>query len=181
MLRNLAIPLIFALIFLSSCGPRLSPFTQRLYEEQNFTQEELKEIQFYLSEDLLLVRDFKDGERQITRGTVKIIDGREVEQVIIKRNTPGVFVFSPKENRFAVSFEDSDDAYLMFGPNPRNSNRFSILAGDWDRQRGVGTVTYRGLEWKLSSRDAYAALLIPIKRLRNQETTGRVAGGRKVN
>lgn len=165
-------------IFFSSCGPKLSPLTQRLVEAQNWSEDELKQIQFYLSEDLILSREARDGTSEIRNGQVKIIDGREVEQVVFKRNTPGVFVFSPKTQRMAVSFERDDENYLVFGPNPKAGNRYVILASEWGRRSGK--VTYAGKQWRVNSSDAYASLLIPLKRLRNQDVKGKVVGGRKL-
>jgi len=170
--------LVFFTILLSSCGPRLSPLTQRLVDDQNWSESELKRIQFYLSEDLVLTRELRDGKSEIRNGQVKIIDGREVEQIVFKRNTPGVFVFSPKTQRMAVSFERNDDNFLVFGPNPNAGNRYVLLATDWNRRSG--TVSYSGKKWRVNSADAYASLLIPLKRLRNRDVNGKVVGGRKL-
>lgn len=168
----------FIVLVLSSCGPRLSPFTQRLYEDQNWDEDDLRRIQFYLSEDLVLTRELRKDRTTITRGQVKVVDGREVEQIVFKRNTPGVFSFSPKTKRVAITFENNNDNFLVFGPNPKNSNRYTLLASDWNRRSG--TVTYAGQEWRVSSTDAYASLLIPLKRIREGDTKGRVVGGRKI-
>lgn len=177
MKRLLPVLALFTFLF-SSCGPRLSPLTQRLVDGQNWTQDELKRIQFYLSEDLVLTRSIRSGTSQIRNGQVKIVDGREVEQVVFKRNTPGVFVFEPKTNRMAVSFERSDENFLVFGPNPNAGNRYVIMAADWDRRSG--TVTYAGKKWQVSASDAYASLMIPLKRLRDRDVSGKVVGGRRL-
>ncbi len=80
MIRLLTALAIFTFLF-SSCGPKLSPLTQRLVDDQNWTQDELKRIQFYLSEDLVLIRELRNGNSEIRNGQVKIIDGREVASV----------------------------------------------------------------------------------------------------
>lgn len=165
-------------LLLSSCGPTLSPFTQRLYEEQRWTEGDLRRIQFYLSDDLVLTRAVTGGGSDIVRGEIRIEDGREIERIVIRRHTPGVFVFSPKEDRFAVSFENDDQRYLIFGPNPRTGDRYTLLASDWNRR--AGTVTYDGRPWQVNASDAFAGLLVDLRRIRNQEVRSRVAGGRKV-
>lgn len=174
-------PLVFlslTLLLLPSCGPKLSPFTQRLYEDMNWSDAELQRIQFYLSEDLVLQRELRSGSTQIRNGTVKVINGRKVEQVVFKRQTPGIFSFSPKSQRVAISFESDNDNFLVFGPNPKNGDRYTILASDWNRDSGV--ITYAGREWRVSSADAFASLLIPLKRIREADTKGRVVGGRRI-
>ncbi len=174
------VTLLFLALALSSCGPTLSPFTQRLYEEQNWTESELRRIQFYLSEDIVLTRELTGGSSDITRGQIKIVNGREVEQIVIRRNTPGVFVFSPKENRFAISFEEGgNERYLVFGPNPRTQDRYTLLASDWNRN--AGTVTYDGRKWNVDSDDAFASLMVDLQRFRKQDVNTRVVGGRKID
>lgn len=177
MIRLFSALVLFTLLFFS-CGPRLSPLTQRMVDEQSWNESELKRIQFYLSEDLVLTREARKGNTQIRNGQVKMVDGREVEQVVFKRNTPGVFVFSPKTQRMAVSFEREDDNFLVFGPNPKAGNRYTLLASNWDRREG--SVTYAGKTWKVNAADAYASLMIPLKRLRDNDVKGKVVGGRKL-
>ena len=75
-----------------------------------------------------------------------MVDGRKVEEILIKEGTPGILIFQPKENRFAVSFDASgDDSFLMFGPNPKVGNRYVMLASDWNRK--TGKVTYEGKQY----------------------------------
>lgn len=169
---------VFALLF-SACGPTLSPFTQKLYNDSGWSESELKRIQFYLSDDIVLRRQVTEGSSEIIRGEIKMVNGRKVEEVLIKRNTPGVFVFSPKEKRFAVSFEASDDVYLMFGPNPKFGNKYSLLASDWKRRQG--SVTYDGRKWNVDGSDALASLMVDLKKTRKVSVNSRVAKGRKID
>ena len=123
-----------------SCSPTLTPFTQQLYERHNWNDAQLKKIQFYLSEDIVLSREVGMNESIIDKGAIKIENGRQVEQVIFKKGTPGVFVFSPKDNKFGISFEKEDSKYLMFGPNPKMSERYVLMGRDW--ANGQGQITY---------------------------------------
>lgn len=166
------------IFFSTSCTPTLSPFTERLYDENRWSEEELKRIQFYLSEDLVLRRQAQEGSSEITKGEIKMVNGKRVEEVIIRRNTPGVLLFSPKQDRFAVTFESNGDDYLMFGPNPKASGRFVVLASDWNKRQG--TVTYAGKKWRVDYRDAMASLLVDLKKTRKVSVKSRTAQGRKV-
>lgn len=166
-------------LLLSSCGPTLSPFTQQLYEENNWTKSELQRIQFYLSNDIVLYRELEGGKSEIVQGEIKIVNGRKREQITFQRGTPGVFMFSPKTNRFAVSFEDGgDERFLVFGPNPNAGNRYVLLASDWNRRQGV--VTYAGQKWAVDSDAAYTALMVDLDRLQRTDVNTRVASGRRV-
>ncbi len=166
------------LIFISSCSPKLSPFTQKLYKDNGWSEGELKSIQFYLSEDVVLRREASQGASTIEGGEIKMVDGKKVEEVVVREGTPGVLVFLPKKNRFAVSFESSDERYLMFGPNPKAGNRYVLLASDWKRNRGK--VTYDGKPFYTPSKSAYAALMVDLKKIRKVSVKSHTAKGRKV-
>lgn len=167
-------------ILLSSCSPTLTPFTQRLYDEYRWTESELKRIQFYLSDDVVMRRELTGSKSEIISGEIKLIDGRKVEEIIIPAGTPGVFLFSPKDERFAISFEDGgDDRFLMFGPNPKAGNRYVLLASDWNRR--TGKVTYAGTMYLVNSNDAFATLMVDLKETRRISINRRTARGRTVN
>lgn len=168
------------LLSISACSPTLTSFTQRMYDQYDWTESELKRIQFYVSDDIVLRRQLTGGKSEIISGEIKVIDGREVEEVIIRRKTPGVLIFLPKENRFAISFEaDGDDRYLVFGPNPKAGNRYALLASEWNRRNG--RVTYEGRKFSVDASSAFASLMVDLKKIRKISVSTRTARGRKVN
>lgn len=179
--NHLLLPtVLFFILLATSCSPRLSPFTQRLYEDQGWSNGDLERIQFYMSRDLVLYRELRGGSSEITQGEIKVVNGRKREVISFRRGTPGVFIFSPKENRFAVSFEETgNDKYLIFGPSPKFDDRYVLLASDWNRNRGQ--VTYAGRKWTVDSEAAYTTLMVNLKRLRQEETDSRVVKGRRID
>ena len=170
---------LLALGLLSSCSPQLSTFNQKLYEDQKWSDNDLKRIQFYLSDDLTIYRFLdEEGGATITSGEIKIVDGRKTEQIYFKSGTPGVFLFRPKEEHFAISFENKDDThYLTFGPNPRYSGQYMLLASEWNRRRGK--ITYAGKKFYTDAADI-PRLLVNLKKISYNKTEGRTAGGRTV-
>jgi|SRR5690606_22401457 len=177
---NRIILLFSTIVLLASCSPQLSPFTQKLYEENRWTEDELRKIQFYLSQDLVLKRQIKEGSSEIINGKIKMENGRQIEEIVIRRGTPGVFVFSPKDSRFGISFEEGGEKkYLMFGPNPKYGNRYLLLASDWDRRQGK--VQYDSKFFYVDSDDAMAGLLVDLRRLQKTSVDTRTAKGRRVD
>lgn len=177
-LQTLAV--VAFLLLLGACSPQLTPFTERIYDDNRFTEVDLKKIQFYLSDDIILRREFSSSDARIEGGAIRMIGGRQIEEVVIRRGTPGVFLFSPKADRFAISFEgNGDERFLMFGPNPKANGRFVLLASDWNRRQG--TVTYEGRKFQVDASDALASLMVDLKRLNRTDMNSRVAQGRKVN
>lgn len=178
-MKTIQIIFIFAFAgMMFNCSPKLSPFTQDLQEENSWTEEDLKRIQFYVSRDIKLHRDFKSGESKIEDGKVRMINGRKVEEVIISKGTPGVLVLNPKSDRMAVSFEGDDDRFLMFGPNPRFGDKYVLLAKEW--KKSGGTITYDGRPYYTDSSSAYSALMIDLRKIRKTKVNSRVAKGRKL-
>jgi len=174
--------LVIAVLFLSACSPKLSPFSQRLIDQNGWSEDELQQIQFYLSEDVVLKRDFTQGSSEIVSGEIKMVNGRRVEEVKIAKGTPGVLLFQPKSTRMAVSFEsgrNGDSKYLMFGPNPKRGKNYVLLASDWKNRRGK--VKYDGKEYYTSAESALATLLVDLKRKGRTSVASRSAKGRKIN
>jgi hypothetical protein len=172
--------LVAAAIFFSSCGPNLSYFTQGLYEQSSFTESELKRIQFYLSNSIVLRRELSGSKSEVISGEIKLVDGRKVEEVVIAKGTPGVLLFLPKTNRFAVSFDaKSDESFLVFGPSPKQSDRYVLLASEWNRRSGI--VSYEGKKWRVDGNSAYASLMVDLKKINKVDVNSRRASGRRID
>lgn len=176
---------LFGIAMLIGCSPKLSPFSSTLIRDYQFDNEALSKIQFYLSDDLILHRQLSQGESTIDRGRISIRDGRRVEEIVFKEGTPGVFVFSPGDNKLAISFERGEDRYLIFGPSSRSGrNRntsdgiYGLLAKEW--QRDYGVVTYDGKEFFTPARSAYVTLLVDIDERVRVNRRVKEVGGRTV-
>lgn len=165
------------LLLVSSCSPTLSPFTENIYREFD-NEKELSKIQFYLSNDIVLYRDYGKTNSRIEKGKVRIVNGRKIEEIIFEKGTPGVFLFSPKRNKIAVSFEPGDEKYLMFGPNEKMSGRFVLLAKEW--KRSVGKVTYGGEVWNTRDESAFTNLMIDLEKARKTQVRKKTVKGRRV-
>ena len=166
-------------LLLSSCSQQLSYFTQDLYDDYRWTTEEMKQIQFYLSQDIQLTRHYGGEYSDIEDGQIRIKSGSKVDKVVIKQGTPGVVVFSPKSERFAVSFDDNPENYLLFGPNPKARGRYVLLAKKWKKNTGI--ITYGNKEYRTSNQSAYAALMVDIKKASQTDYTRSTASGRIVD
>lgn len=174
--------LIFALLLLGlvSCSPRLTPFSQDLYDRYRWSDEELKNIQFYLSDDIVLYKKGDSSEASIVDGKIRINKENTGERIVIKKGTPGVFLFSPKSNRFAISFHESDDSkYLMFGPNEAINGKYALLAKDWEKYKG--TVTYQDQHYTVKADDALSILMVDLEKAVNNQVKHKEEKGRKIN
>lgn len=162
-----------------SCSPQLTYINDEMVKQNKWTEDDLKRIQFYLSDNITLTRQLSSGESTITGGKIKIKDGQKIEQIIFKKGTPGILLFLPKENRYAISFDNSSsDKYLVFGPNPKMNSRFALMAKEWDRY--MGKVTYNGQIYETSSNSAFSALMVNLKRMHDYNKNVEIAKGVKL-
>jgi len=174
-----AIIAIFTL-FLGACSPSLSPFNQRLVDQNRWEEEDLKEIQFYLSKDIVLYKNYTNATSKIESGEIKMVDGRKIEEIKIPKGTPGVALFQPKNNRLAVSFENKGtDRFLIFGPNPKRGNKYVLLASEWKNKRGK--VKYDDQTYYTNVESSYATLMVDLKESKKIKVKSGAAKGRKIN
>ncbi|MEM6723765.1 MAG: hypothetical protein AAF598_06980, partial [Bacteroidota bacterium] len=154
--------LALVVLGMSSCSKDLSPFTKTLYQQNRWSENELSQIQFYLSDDIVIRRQIRDASSEIISGEIKMVDGREIEEVIIPKGTPGVLV-DVKDNKrdFAISFERG--RFLMFGPNPKMDGKYVLMASDWRDRRGK--VNYDGKTFYTEPGNGFATLMVDLKKI----------------
>lgn len=170
---------ITSVILLSSCSKNLTYFTSDLVENYSWGERELKRIQFYVSEDVYLYKTEKGGSSQIKGGRIQIKDQRKVDEIIIKEGTPGTLMFMPKENTFAVSFDNSGN-YLIFSPSKKTNGKYTLRAKKWlDKGKG-GVITYGEEEYYTTTQSAYAALMVDLNKANKSERKSKRASGRTV-
>lgn len=166
-------------ITISSCGPKLRPFTDSMYINSGFTDRELKRIQFYVSGDIVLQKRVSGSKARIESGKIKVIDGTQYEEIVIRSRTPGVFAFRVDEEDIAVSFEGKPDThFLVFGPSRRRAGEYVLRASKWEREFGV--VTYAGEQYTTPASSAFANLMVDVRGNNTARTRGRTASGTRV-
>jgi hypothetical protein len=172
--------LLFIAVALSLASCRnLVPYTDAMKKQHNWSEDQVRKIQFYVSHDIVLHRELSEGSTDIVNGKIKTINGKKVDEIIIRAGTPGVLTQIPKESKMLVSFERSDDYYLSFGVNPSLGEKYLLLASDWNN--GVGKIHYSGQEYYTDPDSKYAFLMVDLRRLQKMELKQRVAKGRKVD
>jgi len=165
-------------LFISSCTTYLSPYTSSTQTQTNFDESQLKKVQFYLHGDIVLYRELSGSETEVTAGEIKIVDGRQVEQFVIKSGTPGIVVTAENRDTFLVSF-DADGSVLRFGANKDYGGKYTLMAKDW--QGRIGIVDYAGREFKSTPESIYAYLEVNMEKINNTTVNTKEAGGRTID
>lgn len=173
--------LIFLLIpiFTLSACKTFVPFTNQLKTENRWNESDLKQIQFYLSNTITLHRQLGNSETKIESGVIKTIDGKKVEEVIIKKGTPGIVTNLADQKRMTVSFEIDDSHFLTFGSYVNRGGRYYLMLKDYQKNKW-SKVTYVQKEFYISNESLQAFLQVDMKKIKKEEREQRVAGGRKL-
>ena len=104
---------LIALFALSACAAGRVPFTQDLRDQYGLERDDLKKLQYFISGDVTLQREFLREEGEVSKTHKLVIkEGGHVEEVFIAAGTPGIATeIGPAS--LAVSFEPGGS--LVFG------------------------------------------------------------------
>src|SRR5690242_15224989 len=99
----LLVALLVALASLTGCASFV-PFTQELRTATGLKKDDLKNLQFYTSNKIVLRREVESGGSQVTGHKLIVMSGKTIEEVVIEEHTPGV-VTQIGDGSLSVSFE----------------------------------------------------------------------------
>ena len=174
---RLALIAAIAVLFLTSCSPKI-PFTQSIREQHNLSEAEIRKIQFYLSDPVLLRRGTSDSQKATEEGTLVIKSGKNLEQVSFKAKTPGAVDAVISNNTLKVSFEEGAEKGLIFSTDKQGY--YNLQALSWDRN-GRGTINYDGQTYYAAPGSRNAILMFKMKSLKDVKIKEKVVKGKKVN
>ena len=177
-MKNVIFLLGTILILLSSCRT-LVPYTNQMKQQNGWNEAQLKQIQFYNSHPIVLHRNLRSNETSIVSGRIKTVDGRQVEEIIIKKGTRGVATAFPDSDRIAVSFEISDQYFLTFGVDNKQGGRYYLRLYDYKLGQ-YQRVRYAGQIFDLHPQALNAFLQVDQKWINKLQRKVRVAQGRKL-
>jgi hypothetical protein len=171
---------------LSSCSSNRMYFTVATKMQVEKANIAVTQLQFYNSEEIVLVRQLSKEDIGVDKGRIKIENGRQVEEVIIPRNTAGICELHD-EKTLKVSFDKGNDNAVAFLVERRNgvvseASHFKIGAKEWvttSSGNKVGKLDYEGKVFTLV-RGFNSRLLVDKSVLNKVERDTRVAKGRKL-
>ncbi len=168
------IPVLVLLVLSSSCSKTML-FTQTMRHQLNDHGVDLRDVQFYNSRKFILQRNLSYEEARVAQGKISFENGQFIEQIIIKKNTPGVCE-EIEPNSLLVSFEDGYNRNIRFMINERENYQISAL--DW-RNR-FGRVSYDTTYYYIVPGGERTLLKVKKEDVTKIDQQQRVAAGRKV-
>jgi hypothetical protein len=158
------------------------PFTRDLKAKLEKENIDLKEVQFYIDQKLVLSRNLGDQKVEVKSGVVKLENGKYINDVIIPSFTPGI-CDATENDKLMISFEKGNND-LAFGPGSGYTfNDYVLYGTEW--KDGTAAVTYDSNKFRARCGTcadvASATLVIRKKELDKMERNSRVLKGRTVS
>lgn len=179
-MKKYSIPMALSLVvILASCSSPKTYFTSQIRKKVESNNIPLTKLQYYIDQDVELRRELIKGETKVTSGKVKFVDGKYLNIIVLKKNTPGVCTNSSPD-KMQISFEMGDGKNLTFGKTKmaQLNDPYRILANNWVNDYGI--ITYEGKQYYISS-GGNASIQIKSNALRTEEVTKREMKGRTVS
>jgi len=175
---NVFVAALFMALTLSvaGCAPQRVAFTQGIRSHYDLGSEELKNLQYYVSGDITLQRDFRREEGEISKSHKLVAkEGGLVEEVVIPAGTPGIAT-EVNETSLAVSFEPGSS--LMFGSPPTDRDperKYKLSAKRWTDY--YGEIVYDGKNFHAVKGSGQAYLEVGMESLDAVEKKKKVLPG----
>jgi len=168
---------LVALFALSACAAGRTPFTQNLRDQYRLEGDDLKKLQFFVSDDVTLQRDFRREEGEISK-THKLVvkEGGYLEEVFIAAGTPGIAT-EVGPTSLAVSFEPAGSLVFASPPSDRDPERkYKLSAKEWTDY--YGELVYENKVWYAVKGSGRAYLEVGLESLDAVEKRKKVLPGR---
>jgi hypothetical protein len=177
---RILIPLASLLLLFASCSTEKSYFTGDIKHDLQSSSIPFSKVQFYVDRDVELRRELESGKATVTSGKVVFENGKYMQIVLLKRNTPGVCT-EVLDHSVRVSFENGSGKYLEFGQGSTRTHEdpYLIFAKAWNS--GYGLITYDGQEFHIEPDGGEAGLMIKKSVVNTLEVEKRTMKGVKVS
>lgn len=159
------------ILLLESCSSK-KVFTSAIKQSCGLNQEQLQQIQFYTSEEIVLRKTQEKSDAKIKSGKIIVSNKKDAETIVIPKHTPCVLV-KDLGKIFLLSFEYGEGKLLAFGSY--TGAQYTLYAEKWEGT--TGTLEYADREYQTTGD---ACLLVNMKELKRVKKRYRVVHGRKL-
>ena len=157
------------------------PFTKQLKQRIESSNLDIKKVQFFTDERLVLRRSLGTQKSEIKSGVILFDNGEYINEVIIPKNTPGICE-GVNGDKLMVSFEVNNNT-VEFGPGGINNSYFTLYAHNWNH--GTAEMIYDNKTYKVECVSCLNAgdvkLLVRKTEADKLERNKRIVEGRKVD
>lgn len=180
MKSKLLLIIITAAITLGSCSRKIL-FNTDVRARVEATNTPLTKLQYYVDRKVEFKRVVTSGETKVSSGTIKVENGKQVQIIKLKRNTPGVCT-QVSADRMLVSFEEGANKNLVFVfPRGGTAKSAYVLQVNEVDKNGNGKINYDGKVYMVAASGVRAKLKVKKSVATKLNVKKSKMKGRKVN
>ena len=169
------VAVFFTSMLISSCSS-LIVFTDEIRDNLEKNDLDVKKVQFYNSDKIIIKRNLSKEETQIAKSTIKLKNGQYFEEIIIPKHTKGIAI--DEEYKYLnIAFESGENRYLRFTLN--DDNNYQISADSW--KDDYGCINYDTTKYFIVPKSSATILMVNKQYITNYEKNRRVLKGRSVS
>jgi hypothetical protein len=170
---------ILGVFLMTACGTKV-PYTDKLKEEYDLTENNMKKVQFYTSTTIILQKSKTSGGQGTTAdGTLVTTSNSQEDRVIIPVNTKCIFDKFGENQEVFIRFETGVGKTLKYALRQNQSNGKYYLVANWKAEKG-GEVSYGNETYYATSESGNSYLMVVVKKLNRNKRKDRVVKGIKV-
>ncbi len=180
--RYFAIAVFLAgVVLFSGCASRV-PLTKALVKEYNLSYTDIKRLQLYISDDILLEKEAESVNKDIDQShSLKKVEDRYIKRIYFKSQTPCVAVEAAPD-KVKVAFEPADNLTFVYERERPGTDEGYVFKPDrkaaredlssraegslFDNWKIVGQQTYADSTYNVVIRNDYPILLVDQASLR---------------
>ena len=156
------------------------PFSKQLKQRVQNSNLDIKKVQFFVDQKLILRRSLGTQKSEIKSGVILFENGQYINEVIIPKYTPGICE-NVIGDKLMISFELQNNS-IAFGPGGLNQDYFTLYARNWNN--GSAEMTYDNNSYKVQcvtcSNVGEVRLVVKKSEADKFQKNQRVVEGRKV-
>lgn len=167
-------------ISLTSCGSKIA-FTNQIKDEFGLdAATQMKKVQFYISQTIILQRVRQSGTQGTAdKGVLVSNKSKEEDRITIQAQTPAIFESYGSNGEMVIRFEVGQGRVLSFNVRQEGATSKYYLLANWDMNRG-GELTYGNEKYTVQSSAGNAYLMVMLKKLQKTKRKDRVVKGMRV-
>jgi hypothetical protein len=170
---------VLSVVILTSCGVK-KPLTNAIKEEYNLNESNIRQVQFFVSSEIVLEQTSKKGTSGTTNdGTLVSSNSNEKNRILILPRTKCIFEEYGPNKEVIIRFETGQGRTLRFATRPNMDNGKFYLLADWEQNKG-GKIEYGNEIYYATPSSGSAHLMVKVKNSQRTKRKDRVVKGMKV-
>lgn len=160
--------LVSSVVLFSACATQKTAYTYQMYQSNQWTEYDLRQMKFYLSDEIVLGREIKKHKTSIRHGKIKKVNGQWMEEITIPKGSVGILVKQPRSTQLLLRFNDCEKCALVFQRKSRKDGRYILHTRGSSHKRGQ--VKMNGNTYVASSNSRETYLLVKMKQVSDRRT-----------